>query len=123
MKKYTYNDINYFSEESVRQAIWENEHKIFGKFDPEILGVKVEEVEESVKEVQLSEEEIAESMRLKRNKLLQASDYYVMSDYPATEEGFVLVMEYRKALRDLTEQEGFPKNIIWPKLPKVLGGK
>ena len=44
-KKYTYNGTEYNSTHQVRQAIWENEHKIFGSpesnEDWEVLGVSV----------------------------------------------------------------------------------
>ena len=124
MKRYVYNGETYQSEYAVRQAIWKREHKVFGGFNAEALGVVIEEYElDAPKTASLTDEEVAESMRLKRDKLLDASDYYVMPDYPATEEGFALVVEYRQALRDITEQDGFPNEIIWPKLPKVLGGE
>ena len=123
MKRYIYNGETYQSEYAVRQAIWKNEHKIFGEFMPEFLGVTVEEYEPEQKVIELTDEEVAERMRLKRDKLLEASDFYVMPDYPYTEEGFALVVKYRQALRDITEQAGFPNNIEWPKLPTVLGGE
>lgn len=124
MKRYIYNGEAYQSEYAVRQAIWENEHTIFGEFNAEALGVTVEEYEpRASKSVELTDEEVAERMRLKRDKLLEASDFYVMPDYPYTEEGFALVVKYRQSLRDITEQIGFPNEIEWPKLPAVLGGE
>ena len=124
MKRYIYNGETYQSEYAVRQAIWENEHKIFGEFDAEALGVTVEEYEvEPQKPVELSDEEVAERMRLKRDKLLEASDYYMMIDYPASDAGIVAVKAYRQALRDITKQTGFPNEIDWPALPTVLGGE
>ena len=124
MKRYIYNGETYQSEFAVRQAIWENEHTIFGEFDAELLGVTVEEYEsEATKPIELTDEEVAERMRLKRDKLLEASDYYMMVDYPATDDGVVAVKAYRQALRDITKQEGFPNDIEWPKLPTVLGGE
>ena len=124
MKRYIYNGETYQSEYAVRQAIWKNEHKIFGEFMPEFLGVTVEEYEpEKAKEVELTDEEVAERMRLKRDKLLEASDFYVMPDYPASDYGLVEVRAYRQALRDVTKQAGFPNEIEWPQLPTVLGGE
>lgn len=124
MKRYIYNGETYQSEYAVRQAIWKNEHKIFGEFDAELLGVTVEEYEpEASKPVELTDEEVAERMRLKRDKLLEASDYYMMVDYPSTYDGLVSVKAYRQALRDITAQSGFPNEIEWPKLPTVLGGE
>ena len=124
MKRYIYNGETYQSEYAVRQAIWENEHTIFGEFNAEALGVTVEEYEpEATGPVDLTNEEVAERMRLKRDKLLEASDYYMMADYPASDSGVVAVKAYRQALRDITKQTGFPNEIEWPKLPVVLGGE
>ena len=124
MKRYIYNGEIYQSEYAVRQAIWKHEYKIFGEFDAEALGVAIEEYEPEVaKPVDLTDEEVAERMRLKRDKLLEASDYYMMVDYPSTDDGMVAVKAYRQTLRDITKQEGFPNEIEWPKLPTVLGGE
>lgn len=124
MKRYKYKGETYQSEYAVRQAIWKHEYKIFGEFDAVALGVIVEEYKpESTKPAELTNEEVAERMRLKRDKLLEASDFYVMPDYPANEVGLVGVKAYRQALRDITKQEGFPNEIEWPKLPKALGGE
>lgn len=52
----------------------------------------------------------------KRNKLLVESDYTVMPDYPTTKKECWKV--YRQALRDITEQLGFPDNVNWPEKPE-----
>lgn len=62
-------------------------------------------------------EEITEEARNKRNKLLIETDYLMMPDYPISEEQLSLLKKYRKKLREVPEQEGFPQNIIWPKKP------
>lgn len=69
----------------------------------------------------LTDDERAEAVRKKRDALLQATDWYLMPDYPATEEGLEAVKTYRQALRDLPLQEGFPKTVEWPAVPEVLG--
>lgn len=123
-KRYLYNGETFQSEYAVRQAIWKSEHRIFGDFDAELWGVTVEEYEpEASIPVDLTDEEVAERMRLKRDKLLEASDFYMMIDYPSTEEGLIEVKTYRQALRDITAQSGFPNEIKWPALPSVLGGQ
>ncbi len=50
-----------------------------------------------------------------RNALLSASDWTQMPDVPtATAESW---RAYRQALRDLTDQPGFPGKITWPTAP------
>lgn len=56
-------------------------------------------------------------VRSKRNQLIAETDYLVTTDYPLTEDKLQAVKEYRKALRDITNQEGFPNNVIWPTNP------
>ena len=122
---YKYNGQEYQSAYSVRQAIWKNENKIFGeepKENRQEFWTKFN-VEYSEKEYVPTTEELAAQARRKRDLLLEKCDYYVMSDYPSTADGLLKVKEYRQLLRDITLQEGFPKEITWPKKPSVLGDK
>lgn len=83
-----------------------------------------------------NEEDAAKFARLIRNRLLEASDKEFSFDRllpePPSGTSFTAwlswlrelagVVEnnwavYRKALRDLTDQEGFPFNIVWPVTP------
>ena len=53
--------------------------------------------------------------RAKRLQLLSASDWTQLPDVPmTTKEAWAT---YRQALRDITEQAGFPLNIVWPAPP------
>lgn len=61
-------------------------------------------------------ERLAQSERAKRDTLLMATDKYMLPDLPNKPAG---VEGYRQALRDVTEQAGFPENINWP----TLGGE
>ena len=115
MKRYIYNGKTFDTKAAVRQAIWETEHKIFGEEFPEDLDVVVEEYEASV-----TQEVLAKRMRAKRDHLLSACDFYLMPDYPATEEGLAEVKAYRQALRDITKQYGFPDSVVFPEIPAVL---
>lgn len=54
-------------------------------------------------------------VRTKRNKLLQESDWTQTKDSPNTVD--VLWQPYRQILRDITMQEGFPFNVIFPTPP------
>lgn len=59
-------------------------------------------------------ESLANAARAKRDALIKETDFYTLPDYPAVPTG---VAEYRQALRDITEQPGFPHSIQWPVLP------
>ena len=65
-------------------------------------------------------DELARIVRGNRDAKLSATDYLLTSDYPISEENLEEVKVYRQALRDITEHPGFPKDVIWPDVPKVL---
>lgn len=67
-----------------------------------------------------TEEELARNVRGTRDAKLSETDYLVASDYPISEENLVEIKVYRQALRDITEQTGFPKDVIWPDVPRFL---
>lgn len=124
MKAYRLKDRDYKSEWELRRALKnisfphitkENEAKVC-----EILGVEIVELPDPVYEP--TEEELTDKVRRQRNRLIQATDFYLMPDYPSTEEGKKEVMAYRQALRDITEQEGFPREVKFPDMPSVLKG-
>lgn len=56
---------------------------------------------------------LAVSARAERDKRLAATDFYMLQDAPPAPEGLAA---HRQALRDVTQQAGFPENIIWPEL-------
>ena len=55
----------------------------------------------------------SEAYRKKRNRLLAETDVWGLSDYPVTAEQTA----YRQALRDVTNQAGFPSDFTWPTKP------
>ena len=62
----------------------------------------------------------SDEARAQRDKLLADTDWTQVLDAPidaATREAY---RAYRKALRDIPEQEGFPETITWPELPAVV---
>ena len=61
-------------------------------------------------------ESLAKAVRVKRDSMIKATDFYMLPDYPAVPEG---IAEYRQALRDITEQPGFPHDVTWPELAAV----
>ena len=60
-----------------------------------------------------TELETAEA-RAQRNFLLSASDWTQLSDAPVDQIAWA---NYRQALRDLPDQDGFPWSITWPEKP------
>lgn len=65
-------------------------------------------------------EEVAEQVRAERDRRIAETDWYMMPDYPADPETLEVVKNYRKALRDITLQSGFPRAFEWPVVPKVF---
>jgi len=56
------------------------------------------------------DEQMADGVRMRRDNLLKESDWRAVSDRklePAWKR-------YRKALRDISKQEGFPHDVEWP---------
>lgn len=68
-------------------------------------------------------QELASSVRSQRDAKLSATDYLIVPDYPISPEDLEAVKVYRQALRDITEQSGFPKNVQWPVEPQFLSAK
>ncbi len=56
------------------------------------------------------DEQRAVSERNKRDNLIKESDWRAVSDRQLEPEW----KEYRQALRDITQQEGFPHDVEWP---------
>lgn len=59
----------------------------------------------------------AEQIRFERNAKLQATDKYMLSDFDISEEKRNAYRIYRQALRDISIQEGFPHNAVFPTEP------
>lgn len=121
--RYIYNKQKYTSLYSLRQAIWQAERMAYG--EPETqeefnsLGLKVT-LEEYDPLDEMSDEELAARVRMRRDSLISRTDFYVQPDYPSDPAGLEAVKAYRQALRDIPERSGFPRNVQWPSLPSVL---
>ena len=63
-----------------------------------------------------TKDELDASARMQRNALLAASDWTQVGDTPDKVDKTAWRV-YRQALRDITEQDGWPFNIQWPKEP------
>jgi transposase len=55
-------------------------------------------------------EQAAGQVRAERDSKLAATDWMALSDVTMTPEWAA----YRQALRDVTDQVGFPDNVTWP---------
>ena len=67
----------------------------------------------------IPDEVLAFEIRDRRNDLLTETDYLMQPDYPISEETRTSLKAYRQALRDITNQEGFPQEVVWPEKPDV----
>ncbi len=70
--------------------------------------------------IQTQEELKAECKRVRRFELISATDVYTLSDFPLTDYQKTELLNYRKALRDLPTQSGFP-NVDVPTKPRFIG--
>ncbi len=120
MIRYTYKDKKYTSMCTLRQAIWVNDHTIFGDLTEE-LKIRFNITEEEYNpEDEWTGDQWADMVRRKRDSLISGTDYYILPDYPSTPDGIEAVKQYRQDLRDITLQSGFPRNVQWPSLPSAL---
>lgn len=63
------------------------------------------------------EEKTKENVRQKRNLLLTESDWTQLDDTPLSNAKKLEWATYRQALRDITNQAGFPWDVSWPDQP------
>ena len=120
MIRYTYKNNKYTSLYTLRQAIWENDNTIYGDLTDELKSRFNITEEEYNPEDEMTDEELASRVRMRRNSMISHTDFYVQPDYPSDPEGLEAVKAYRQALRDVPEQSGFPRNVQWPPLPSAL---
>lgn len=81
------------------------------------LKAETERREKEYQEWYNSEEQVAIRVREERTKLISTTDYLLSPDYPIDAVKLEAVKAYRKALRDITKQEGFPHDVVWPANP------
>ena len=62
-------------------------------------------------------EEAAAIARATRAGLLAASDWTQLPDSPLSGDARAAWAAYRQALRDISDQPGFPQVIDWPEAP------
>lgn len=124
MIKYKYNGKTYDWLSDIRKDIWETSRTVFGAWDDlvkEQFGVTEVMIPDPViPPYEPTDEELARRIRDERDRKIEETDYYMMPDYPADPETLEVVKAYRKALRDIPEQVGFPRKVEWPVVPRVF---
>jgi len=65
-----------------------------------------------------TEENIAKNARHHRDVLLFQSDWSQLPDADLSDAELMAYTQYRKELRNITKQKGWPTNIEWPTKPK-----
>ena len=124
MIKYNYKGKQYDYLSDIRKDIWETDRVVFGAWDDlvkEQFGVTEVMIPDPViPPYEPTDEELARQVRNERDRKLEETDWYMMPDYPADPETLDVVKNYRKALRDITLQSGFPRNVEWPVVPRVF---
>jgi hypothetical protein len=70
--------------------------------------------DKTTEEIEADQQSKAAKVRAKRNKLLADSDWTQILDAPVDRTAWAA---YRQELRDITDQSGFPTDVIWPKNP------
>lgn len=63
---------------------------------------------------------LADQIRNQRNTLIAETDYLIMPDYPMSKDKKDAVRAYRKELRDISKQKGFPENVDFPEKPEFI---
>jgi hypothetical protein len=83
-------------------------------YDVLVDGVVVQITQEEIDAVSYeSPDSKARRVRQERDNLLAETDWCANSDVIMSDD----MTTYRQALRDITDQSGFPTNITWPTKP------
>ena len=124
MIKYNYKGNQYDWLSDIRKVIWNEDRMVFGEWDEETkkhFGVtEVNIPEPEVPPYVPTDEELADRIRRERDEKLEETDFFVIPDYPSDPKDLEEVKTYRQALRDITKQRGFPKEVTWPEPPSVF---
>lgn len=99
---------------SVRQGIEEINGKWFTKY---VVGPIFDDEDQESEYKKGIDDRAAESVRLQRDKLLSDTDWVVIKAKETSTNLPAGFKAYRDALRDITEQEGFPHSVTWPEKP------
>jgi hypothetical protein len=72
-------------------------------------------IDKTDEELAQETEGLKHTVRATRDHLLSLSDWTQLEDAPVNKAAWAV---YRQALREVPEQEGFPKNVVWPIKPE-----
>ncbi len=81
-------------------------------------GVTVTKAEQEQAYTARRNEEAATAVRAERDKLLASCDWMAIKAFEAGSAVSAEWATYRQALRDVTDQAGFPNDITWPEKPE-----
>ena len=76
---------------------------------------KIDRIAEEAIEEEPSEDEVVKD---ERDRLLEDTDWIIIRYLDQGDEVPLEWKEYRQALRDIPEQEGFPGSVDWPEMPE-----
>jgi len=76
-----------------------------------LTAVEITELETSLGVME--SDRLANKARIERDSLLAETDYLALSDNTMS----AAMTTYRQALRDITDQAGFPTSVTWPTKP------
>ena len=94
---------------------WYTKHILGPVFtDTTVEGVTTTALEHETAYKASKDADQAKSVRTSRNDMLKDSDWTQITDATADKTAWAV---YRMALRDITEQAGFPWTITWPTQP------
>ena len=100
--------------DSNNQIYWFDSEDEYSNFAPVVL-MKITDLEaDDIHKMAILPPSVAD-VRAKRDNLLASCDWTQCRDVPDLIA--IAWQPYRKALRDITIQEGFPDSITWPAQP------
>lgn len=120
--------LNWLSNNELRALGWLpvriDEGAVDEKFSGSMFVIHPHEVVEIKLWVKYTAEEKAEidaqkaaAVRRERNAKLAECDWTQLNDTPLDNPAKVEWTNYRQSLRDITNQAGFPHNVVWPVKP------
>lgn len=108
--------MKYFKSKSGEVFAYESEAERNEWGAPELVEMTPEEIDAHLNPP-VDPEKLADAARAQRDALLSACDWVVVRAQELGEPVPEAWADYRQALRDVPQQEGFPENIDWPYAP------